>query len=104
MNFFKCPEFDQLKGTKLFYPPEYFLHKRYTGEHLDFWGATLVLYEMVEDVMAFRFTDEIIDEQPPFHKDTSLLYKDFIDQALHKDRANRLDVTTVWTQPWIINA
>ena len=101
---FQCSDFDQFSGTKLYYPPEYFTHKRYSGEHLDFWGATLVLYEMVEGVRAFRFTDEITDDQPLFHKETSSLYKKFIDLALQKDRSNRLDIGTVWTQLWMKDA
>ena len=101
---FQCSDFDQFSGTKLYYPPEYFTHKRYSGEHLDFWGASLVLYEMVEGVRAFRFTDEITDDQPLFHKETSSLYKKFIDEALEKDRSNRLDIGTVWSQLWMKDA
>ena len=72
---------------------------------MDFWGATLVLYEMVEGVRAFRFTDEITDDMfPLFHKETSSLYKKFIDEALQKDRSNRLDIGTVWSQLWMKDA
>ena len=60
---------------------------------------------MVEGVRAFRFTDEITDDMfPLFHKETSSLYKKFIDLALQKDRSNRLDIGTVWTQPWMKDA
>ena len=68
---------------------------------LDLWGANLVLYEMVEQVLAFRSLGDITDATPMFYKQTSLKYKTFIDQALHKDRDERVGEWTVWTHEWM---
>ena len=87
----------------MYYLPEFFTHKRYNGENLDIWGAALVLYEMVEGVMAFETTEEIIHKKPVFSKESSAQFKLFLDLALHKDPKCRLSYRTVWDHNWLQN-
>ena len=98
----QADEFRFLSGTELFYPPEYFKFRCYKGEDLDFWSATLVLYTMVEGTQAFRTTGEIVFKQLYFHKTyTSMSYKEFIRQALHKIRTYRLNFDSIWHSTWL---
>ena len=98
----QADDFSSLSGTKLFYPPEYFIIRCYKGEDLDFWGATSVLYEMVEGTKAFRTTEEIKYKVLYFHNIyTSMSYKEFIRQALHKIRTYRLNFETIWHSTWL---
>ena len=93
--------FTDLSGTKLCYPPEYFKTRRYRGEDLDFWGATLVLYMMVEGTIAFKTPEEIVNKQLTINSSSSLSYKTFIYQALHKEPTIRLNYNTIWNPVWL---
>ena len=84
----------------MFYPPEFFTHKRYNGEDLDIWRAALVLYEMVEGVMAFKTTEEIVEKKLVFCKESPVMFQFFLDLALHKNRKYRLNKKTVWRHNW----
>ena len=99
-SLFKHTDFDELIGTELYYPPEFFTHKRYNGEDLDLWGAALVLYEMVEGVMAFETTEEIAHKKLVFRKESSAMFRFFIKLALHKNRKCRLNKRTIWDHKW----
>ena len=94
--------FRHLSGTKSFYPPEYFKTGCYKGEDLDFWGASLVLYMMVERTEAFQTPEEVVCKQLTINNNsTSLSYKRFIYQALHKEPAVRLNYKAIWNTVWL---
>ena len=97
---FQHTDFDELIGTELYYPPEFFTHKHYNGEDLDFWGSALVLYEMVEGVMAFETTEEIVHKKLVFCKESSAMFRFFIKQALHKIHKCRLNKRTIFNHEW----
>ena len=76
-----------------YYPPEYFNTKRYNGEQLDFWGANLVLHMMVDGNKAFR---NPMEKKQVYCGDLSLQLRSYLDEALHKDRFERLNKRSVW--------
>ena len=80
----------------LYHSPEFFNTKRYNDEQLDFWGANLVLYMMVEGNKAFRNPMEIIKKKQVYCGDLPLQLRSYLDEALHKDRFERLNKRSVW--------
>ena len=96
-------DFTELSGTELCYPPEYFKTKCYNGEELDFWGAALVLYSIVECICEpFETANDVMHKKLLLcNNKTSKHYKDFIQGALCKHRERRFNFETVWHQTWM---
>ena len=94
--------FRDLSGTEVFYPPEYFTTGCYKGEDLDFWGASLVLYMMVEGTKAFKTPEEVVYKALNINNiSTSFPFRNFIYQALDKDPAYRLNYNTILNTVWL---
>ena len=94
-------DFTRLSGTISCYPPEYFETKRYNGKELDFWGAALVLYEIVEGSSPFETADDIMNKPLSLRKSYSNSYKFFILGALDKKREKRFNFEMVWDHIWM---
>ena len=94
-------DFSSFSGTPTYYPPEFFTTGRYNGEELDFWGATLVLYMMIEGTNAFENKEEVVNKKLIVNRECSLLLRLFFYGALHKQRERRLNFYTVWDHHWL---
>ena len=102
---FKCFKQKEIltvvSGTKLNYPPEYFLRAVTTGENLDRWCTALVLYFVVERKTAFYSLRDIKFNEPRLSNNHSQSYSDFIRSMLNKNPQNRLNHQQINKYAWI---
>ena len=95
-------DFTVFSGTETCYPPEWFKNNRYKGEELDFWGAALVLYKIIEGIIdPFITADDIMHKPLPLNKSYTYSFKFFILGALDKHREMRIKFETVWDEHWM---
>lgn len=93
-------------GTYEFYPPEWFIHRRYHGRQLDLWSLGVLLYTMVESKLPFETTTDIVAAQLSFKSrpnPTSELCQDLIHMMLRKIPEERLTLEQVLRHPWMLN-
>ena len=97
----QASHFDQLRGTTLYYPPEWFLNHSYDGIMLDSWAVGLVLYRIVARKCAFINVEEICACQPdwqPFDDGPFAAYKRLCERQLIADPEKRLGVSDAQTE------
>ena len=88
-------------GTQLNNPPEYFLKNLITGENLDRWCTSMVLYFVIERTVAFYSCEEIKYSELRLSTFHSQEYLDFIKSMLNKNPKKRLNHFQIENHPWI---
>ncbi|CAG9534028.1 unnamed protein product [Cercopithifilaria johnstoni] len=97
--------YTDFQGTRLYCPPEWFLHSVYLGREAAVWSLGVLLYNMLNGSLPFRNEKEICTSHLlgplPFYKEISKSAKDLINQCLHFEPNKRCSLDTILKHSWI---
>lgn len=97
--------YTEFAGTPEFYPPEWFIERRYSGRRVDAWSLGVLLYTMVEAEVPFQKEKDIIACEIR-HKRAHAISdacRHLIASMLCKDQSRRLTLEGVLQHPWLTN-
>nr|CAB3264884.1 serine/threonine-protein kinase pim-3-like [Phallusia mammillata] len=97
--------YTEFAGTPEFYPPEWFIERRYSGRRVDAWSLGVLLYTMVEAEVPFQKEKDIIACELR-HKRAHAISdacRHLIGSMLCKDQYKRLTLENVLQHPWLTN-
>uniref|UniRef100_H2ZGG8 non-specific serine/threonine protein kinase n=1 Tax=Ciona savignyi TaxID=51511 RepID=H2ZGG8_CIOSA len=95
--------YTEFAGTPEFYPPEWFLERRYMGRKVDAWSLGVLLYTMVEAEVPFQKEKDIIAcelRHKRAQTTTSEACRHLISLMLQKDQHARPSLSEILHHPW----
>ena len=92
----------EFSGTKQWFPPEYFVHRRYLGEDVDLWGAGLLVNFCLEGTCPFNDEVEVVHKDLIFGTRQQISWNcvDFQDRISSKEVNVRLKRDQIKHHPW----
>uniref|UniRef100_A0A915PHF0 non-specific serine/threonine protein kinase n=1 Tax=Setaria digitata TaxID=48799 RepID=A0A915PHF0_9BILA len=101
----KKNHYTDFQGTRLYCPPEWFLHSMYLGREAAVWSLGILLYNMLNGKLPFRNEKEIctshLSGPLPFCTEVSKSAMDLIDQCLCFDPSKRCTLDRILKHSWI---
>ncbi|VDM37629.1 unnamed protein product [Toxocara canis] len=101
----KKTHYTDFQGTRLYCPPEWFLHALYLGEEAAVWSLGVLLYNMLNGRLPFRNEKDICTSHLlgplPFHTLLSDEAKDLMERCLRFDPFARCSLDEVVSHPWV---
>ncbi|XP_076799683.1 uncharacterized protein LOC143444389 [Clavelina lepadiformis] len=98
--------YTEFAGTPEFYPPEWFIERRYEGKRVDAWSLGVLLYTMVEAEVPFQKEKDIVACELTHKRaqnTTSSACRHLIASMLQKDQRKRPTLEEVLRHPWMTN-
>jgi len=101
--FAKEEEFNDFAGTPQYYPPEWFLERRYNGHAQTVWACGVLLYSLVTGRLPFASTEEICARRVHWPESVQLTsgVKNLIESMLDKNPKRRIDLGQVKQHPFL---
>uniref|UniRef100_A0A0M3HTE5 non-specific serine/threonine protein kinase n=1 Tax=Ascaris lumbricoides TaxID=6252 RepID=A0A0M3HTE5_ASCLU len=94
-------------GTRLYCPPEWFLHSLYLGEEAAVWSLGVLLYNMLNGQLPFRNEKDICTSHLlgplPFHASLTDEAKDLLGRCLRFDPFARCSFDELISHPWMLS-
>ncbi|VDK87473.1 unnamed protein product [Litomosoides sigmodontis] len=101
----KKNHYTDFQGTRLYCPPEWFLHSIYLGREAAVWSLGVLLYNMLNGRLPFRNEKEICTSHLvgplPFYAQVSKSAMDLINQCLRFEPNNRCSLDAILKHSWI---
>lgn len=101
--FAKEDEFNDFAGTPQYYPPEWFLERRYNGHAQTVWACGVLLYSLVTGRLPFASTEEICARRVHWPDSVQLTsgVKNLIESMLDKNPKRRINLSQVKQHPFL---
>ncbi|CAI5446201.1 unnamed protein product [Caenorhabditis angaria] len=100
-------QYSDFQGTRLYCPPEWFLHSLYLGREAAVWSLGVLLYNSLNGRLPFRNEKDICTAHLlgplPFYVPVSQDAKDLINKCLAFDPFQRCPLETILQHPWLSN-
>ncbi|EFO28154.1 CAMK/PIM protein kinase [Loa loa] len=101
----KKNHYTDFQGTRLYCPPEWFMHSMYLGREAAVWSLGVLLYNMLNGRLPFRDEKEICTShllRPlPSYAQVSKSAMDLINQCLRFEPNKRCTLDTILQHSWI---
>uniref|UniRef100_A0A0R3RLA3 non-specific serine/threonine protein kinase n=1 Tax=Elaeophora elaphi TaxID=1147741 RepID=A0A0R3RLA3_9BILA len=101
----KKNHYTDFQGTRLYCPPEWFLHSMYLGREAAVWSLGVLLYNMLNGRLPFRNEKEICTSHLlgplPFYAQVSKGAMDLINQCLRFEPSKRCSLDAILKHSWI---
>lgn len=103
----KKTHYTDFQGTRLYCPPEWFLHSLYLGEEAAVWSLGVLLYNMLNGQLPFRNEKDICTSHLlgplPFHASLTDEAKDLLGRCLRFDPFARCSFDELISHPWMLS-
>ncbi|VDN04174.1 unnamed protein product [Thelazia callipaeda] len=97
--------YTDFQGTRLYCPPEWFLHSMYLGQEATVWSLGVLLYNMLNGKLPFRDEKEICTSHLlgplPFCTKVSKSAMDLISKCLRFEPSQRCTLKALLNHPWM---
>ncbi|GMR42031.1 hypothetical protein PMAYCL1PPCAC_12226 [Pristionchus mayeri] len=101
----KKSHYTDFQGTRLYCPPEWFLHSLYLGKEAAVWSLGVLLYNSLNGRLPFRNEKDICTAHLlgplPFYAPVSSEARDLISRCLHFDPFARCSIEDMLSHPWL---
>lgn len=101
----KKTRYHDFQGTRLYCPPEWFLHSLYLGREATVWSLGILLYNMLNGRLPFRNEKDICTAHLlgplPYYASLSSEARDLIEKCLVFDPFNRPSFEDVLNHVWL---
>nr|CDJ98418.1 Serine threonine protein kinase-related domain containing protein [Haemonchus contortus] len=101
----KKSHYTDFQGTRLYCPPEWFLHSLYLGREAAVWSLGVLLYNALNGRLPFRNEKDICTAHLlgplPFFTTVSPEAKDLIARCLQFDPFSRCTIEDILRHPWV---
>ncbi|KAK6028145.1 hypothetical protein OSTOST_05814 [Ostertagia ostertagi] len=101
----KKSHYTDFQGTRLYCPPEWFLHSLYLGREAAVWSLGVLLYNALNGRLPFRNEKDICTAHLlgplPFFTTVSSEAKDLIARCLAFDPFSRCSIEEILRHPWV---
>ncbi|GMS89073.1 hypothetical protein PENTCL1PPCAC_11248 [Pristionchus entomophagus] len=101
----KKSHYTDFQGTRLYCPPEWFLHSLYLGKEAAVWSLGVLLYNALNGRLPFRNEKDICTAHLlgplPFYSPVSPEARDLISRCLHFDPFARCSINEMLSHPWL---
>ncbi|CAD6188546.1 unnamed protein product [Caenorhabditis auriculariae] len=101
----KKSHYSDFQGTRLYCPPEWFLHSLYLGREAAVWSLGVLLYNALNGRLPFRNEKDICTAHLlgplPFYVSVSAEAKDLISKCLAFDPFARCSLDAILNHPWL---
>jgi serine/threonine protein kinase len=101
----KKTRYHDFQGTRLYCPPEWFLHSLYLGREAAIWSLGILLYNMLNGKLPYRSEKDICTVHLlgplPYYASLSSEAKALIEKCLSFDPFNRPQLDDVLNDPWL---
>lgn len=98
-------QYADFQGTRLYCPPEWFLHSLYLGREAAVWSLGVLLYNSLNGRLPFRNEKDICTAHLlgplPFFVPVSAEVKDLISRCLAFDPFQRCSLEAILNHPWV---
>lgn len=98
-------QYSDFQGTRLYCPPEWFLHSLYLGREAAVWSLGVLLYNSLNGRLPFRNEKDICTAHLlgplPFFVPVSAEVKDLISKCLTFDPFQRCSLEAILNHPWV---
>ncbi|XP_078481808.1 uncharacterized protein LOC144742682 [Ciona intestinalis] len=99
--------YTEFAGTPEFYPPEWFIERRYMGRKVDAWSLGVLLYTMIEAEVPFQKEKDIIAcelRHKRAQQTTTKACRHLIALMLQKDQNKRPSLDEILHHPWLTSS
>ncbi|KJH42424.1 kinase domain protein [Dictyocaulus viviparus] len=101
----KKSNYTDFQGTRLYCPPEWFLHSLYLGREAAVWSLGVLLYNALNGRLPFKNEKDICTAHLlgplPFYTNVSAEAKDLIAKCLAFDPFSRCSIEEILRHPWV---
>uniref|UniRef100_A0A0K0DBW9 non-specific serine/threonine protein kinase n=1 Tax=Angiostrongylus cantonensis TaxID=6313 RepID=A0A0K0DBW9_ANGCA len=101
----KNSHYTDFQGTRLYCPPEWFLHSLYLGREAAVWSLGVLLYNALNGRLPFKNEKDICTAHLlgplPFYTPVSAEAKDLIAKCLAFDPFSRCPIEEILRHPWV---
>jgi len=101
----KKSHYNDFQGTRLYCPPEWFLHSLYMGKEAAVWSLGVLLYNMLNGRLPFRSEQDICTAHLlgplVFHAQISDDAQQLINRCLNFDPFKRCTMNELLAHPWL---
>ncbi|EPB73077.1 kinase domain protein [Ancylostoma ceylanicum] len=101
----KKSHYTDFQGTRLYCPPEWFLHSLYLGKEAAVWSLGVLLYNALNGRLPFKNEKDICTAHLlgplPFYTSVSAEAKDLIARCLAFDPFSRCSLEEILKHPWV---
>ncbi|VDL78202.1 unnamed protein product [Nippostrongylus brasiliensis] len=101
----KKSHYTDFQGTRLYCPPEWFLHSLYLGREAAVWSLGVLLYNALNGRLPFKNEKDICTAHLlgplPFYTTVSAEAKDLISRCLAFDPFSRCSMEEILRHPWV---
>lgn len=104
----KKSHYADFQGTRLYCPPEWFLHSLYLGREAAVWSLGVLLYNSLNGRLPFKNEKDICTAHLlgplPFYTTVSAEAKDLIARCLAFDPFSRCTIEEILRHPWVVKS
>ncbi|KAJ1365612.1 Serine/threonine-protein kinase prk-2 [Parelaphostrongylus tenuis] len=101
----KKSHYTDFQGTRLYCPPEWFLHSLYLGREAAVWSLGVLLYNALNGRLPFKNEKDVCTSHLlgplPFYSPVSAEAKDLIAKCLAFDPFSRCSIEEILRHPWV---
>jgi len=102
-TYFQDGLYNDFEGTRVYAPPEWILHRRYTASSLTVWSLGILLHDLVLGDIPFETDEQILMGLPDWSQGTAITpaLKDLIQACLDTEPRTRLTLESISSHPWL---